>query len=78
MCDLIVDANRVEKKTIIRNLILSIESPFTMKDIIDITERYDVFDAVLIKTIMIDLCETGILSHIDGLFYVVNDAFIYV
>ena len=77
MCSLIVDINRVDKKTIIRNLILSMESPFTMEDVINITKQYNVFDEDLIKSIALDLCESSLLTHIGGLFYIFKDLHTY-
>lgn len=77
MCQLIIDMNCVDQKTIIRNLILSMDSPFTMEDVVNITKQYNVFDNELIKSIILNLCESGLLTHVGDLFYILKDLYTY-
>lgn len=60
----------MNKEMKIRNLILSINESFTISDVVSLLKNNNLFDKNLIRKILIDFCDSGVLRHIGNLFYV--------
>lgn len=63
---------------IIRNVILNMNTPFKLDDIVKLLEKENVFDLQLTTSIMSELSDVGMLTYLDGFFYVPKNLFTYI
>ena len=69
MSALISDSNKSYIKAVIRDLILGMEEPFSINDIMTMAEQHGISEEKIIKSVIIELCDSGFVNHVDDLFY---------